>query len=159
MGSLGNFITETGRKIPLDSIIRGLRDGVVPEDIGGVVPSQGMKVVLTKRINYVRHDTEPGDVRKASREEVIFKEIELFATNRNMKIIGVILIMLECGYGFYDIKPTELHDWITQLGFEDVSLVGVRRMLNKVEETDLLEELLMKRKISLNKAYNLFRGK
>lgn len=159
MGSLGNFITETGRKIPLDSVIRALKKGSIPEDIGGAVPSQGMKTVFTKRINYVRYDTAPGEVREASREEVIFKEIELFATNRTMKIIGVILIMLECGYGFYDVEPAELHDWIIQLGFEDVSLVKVRRTLNKVEETDLLEELVMKRRTSLNKAYNLFRGK
>ena len=155
MGSgLGMLITEEG-EVPLDRIILAAEAGHKS------LRSQGFEPVSVKaRAHFQpKAGVKSGRVRLLSREEIMLEEISRFAKNKTMVIIGIVMIMVENEWFFYDIEETELYNLIMQAGFEDISLTDVRRTMTRIDNSDLVEELILGNRIRLNKAYNLYLGK
>lgn len=92
-----------------------------------------------------------------SREEILLEEIRRFSKNKPMIIIGVILILLEWEYDFWEIDAVDLSDLLIGSGFSGITLSEVRRVMTKIENSDLLDELIPGNQIGLQKAYKLYR--
>lgn len=76
-----------------------------------------------------------------------------------MIIIGFVMIFVESEYFFYDIEEVVLYGLVIQAGFQDISLTDVRRVMTRIDNSDLVEELIVGNRIGLNRAYNLYLGK
>ena len=155
MGSgLGMLITEDG-EVPLERIVLAAEAGHKG------LRSQGFQVTKcnTKPKTEARYNIKPSRVRLLSREEIMLEEIARFARNKTMIIIGFVMIFVESEYFFYDIEEVVLYGLVIQAGFQDISLTDVRRVMTRIDNSDLVEELIVGNRIGLNRAYNLYLGK
>ena len=155
MGSgLGVLITEEG-EVSLERIILAANAGLRSLHSRGFEPA---RVRARARVQ-PKSGVKSGHVRVLTREEIMLEEIFRFAKNKTMIIIGLVMIMVECEYFFYDIEEAVLHNLIMQAGFEDISLTDVKKVMTRIDNSDLVEELICGNRIGLNRAYQLYLGK
>lgn len=153
--SLGNLIVEEGI-LPIEEAIKII--DAYPAKKPVLLRSQGFQIV---RANIKVHPKScrgrSEKVHTYSRQEILLEEIRLFAANKPMKVIGVVLILLEAGYSFREICPVELLDTIEEMGLGKMKLVEIKRILKKICCSDLFYEILNKKTVGLRKAYLLYR--
>lgn len=152
-----------GKMVQLDEHVERLQKGIISEDeiSSGFLSSQGLREAKTRtRLRLVpKIDNESSEVRVLSAKDAILYEINRFAKNRPMIIIGVVMIMLQSGLTFRNVNPVTVHDCATKLGFEGITSTEARRVLEKINKCYLCKELAKKKRVALIYAYKLYLGK
>jgi len=89
----------------------------------------------------------------------LLEEIERYACNKPMYILGVILILIELGYKFHRIDVGELCALIRhEFPRQQIGTADVRRVMVKIFDSPvLMRALRSKKEVGLKLAYWLYR--
>lgn len=155
---LGELILADGRKCPLAEVVERVKKGdASPKPLH----SRGFEVArIRSKLKCVQLSrARSGKIVMLSQEEILWEEIRKYARNKPMIIIGFIMILMRMGYGFWQIGQVDLHELIIESEFSNfnISFADVKRVVEKIEESELLLELVEGNRMGLQKAYHLYR--
>jgi hypothetical protein len=153
-----NLITGDGERISLDVIVGNMRRELV---VNKELRSRGFDPFQVRSpVRFSVRAERASTVRTFIYEERILEEVRLLADNKPKVIIGVVVVLRSLGHRFAEIGSVDLFDLISQTFPErKVSLVDIKRVLEKVAASSLLQRLVWWRgaNISLASAYELYR--